>query len=142
MAEAILRHQLVRKKVRVKWRLESAGTWGLDGSDMAEGVKNVLEEMGITPLAHTARTVDRDMLHSVSLILTMEKGQKEALRVEFPEVGERIFLISEMVGESTEIRDPMGKGQDEFRATARKLSSILERGFERISILAKPRKRG
>lgn len=141
MAEVILRQQLKQKAKRSKWKVESAGTWGLDGSEMAEGVKKVLEEMGIDIPSHAARTVDREMLNSFSLILTMEKGQKEALRAEFPEVGERVYLLSEMAGESSEIRDPMGKEQEEFRAAARKIASILERGYERIAFLAKPRKR-
>jgi protein-tyrosine-phosphatase len=142
MAKSIFRQQLDRKAKRIKWKVESAGTWGLDGCEMAEGVKKVLQEMGIETPVHAARTVEREMLKSFNLILTMEKGHKEALRVEFPEVGERVYLLSEMVGESSDIRDPMGKGQEEFRAAAQKIASILERGYERIAFLAKPKKRG
>jgi protein-tyrosine-phosphatase len=97
--------------------------------------------MGINSPDHKARTVDRAMHNSYNLILTMEQGQKEALKVEFPEVGDRIHLISEMVGESIDIRDPMGKEIDVFRTTARKISSILLQGMGRITTLAKPRKR-
>lgn len=141
MAEAIFRHLLAQKKVRSKWRVESAGTWGLDGSGMAEEVKTVLEEMGITPAEHAARTVNKEMLSSFNLILTMEKGQKEALKAEFPELEERVKLLSEMVGEISDIRDPMGKELGEFRRTARKILTILTQGYEQISILARPGKR-
>jgi protein-tyrosine phosphatase len=117
------------------WRVESAGTWGLDGSDMADSVKVVLKERGITPETHAARTVNAEMLNAFDLILTMEKGQQEALRIEFPEVAERVYLLSEMIGERFNINDPIGQSLTEFRNTARNIATILDEGFEKIKQL-------
>jgi len=114
------------------WRVESAGTWGIDGSDMAEGVRTVLEEMGIKPGSHSARTVTAEMLNAFDLILTMERGQKEALKIEFLKSAGRVYLLSEMVGERFDIRDPIGEPIDEFRQTAKIIDSILNQGFDRI----------
>ena len=140
MAVALFRKKLASLPEGGEWRVESAGTWGLDGSEMAQDVQTVLEEKGIEIADHSARTVDREMLSSFDLILTMEKGQKEALRMEFPEVSKRICLVSEMIGERFDIHDPIGEPLDEFRKTARILSMILDQGFNRIEKLTGTRK--
>lgn len=123
-----------------EWCVESAGTWGLDGYDIADGVKTVLEEMGITLSGHTARTVNSALLGPFDLILTMEKDQKEALRHEFPKVSKRVYLLSEMIGERFDIQDPIGKPLEEFRKTARSLSLVLDQGFDQIQQLIRARK--
>ena len=137
MAEYLMKEKLAKLESMPEnpaegWRVESAGTWGMDGSDMAEGVRTVLEEMGIKSGSHPARTVTAEMLNEFDLILTMERGQKEALNIEFPESAGRIFMLSEMVGERFDLRDPMGEPIDEFRQTARIIDTILNRGFDRI----------
>ena len=93
MAVALLRKRLESLPEGNGWRVESAGTWGLDGSDMDDWVKTVLDEKGIPFEQHAARTVDDKMLESFDLILTMEKGQKEALGIEFPKVAERVYVL-------------------------------------------------
>jgi protein-tyrosine-phosphatase len=137
MAEFLMKEKLAKLENLTEnpaedWRVESAGTWGIDGSDMAEGVRTVLEEMGIKPGSHSARTVTAEMLSEFDLILTMERGQKEALKIEFSESAGRVFMLSEMVGERINLRDPMGEPIDEFRQTARIIDTILNRGFDRI----------
>ena len=66
----------------------------------------------------------------------MEKGHKEAISIEFPEVKEKVYLLSEMVGEYHDIRDPIGGTMDDFRETVEELDRILTDGFEEISRLA------
>jgi len=124
------------------WRIESAGTWGLDGRDMAEGVRQVLLEMGIKPGTHSARTVNAEMLSAFDLILTMERGQEEALKIEFSDSAGRVYMLSEMVQERFDIRDPMGGPIEEFRGTARIIETILSQGFDRIKHLTGDRQRG
>jgi protein-tyrosine phosphatase len=137
MAEFLMKDKLAKlgslaENPANDWRVGSAGTWGMDGSDMAEGVRAVLEEMGIKPGRHFARTVTAEMLNAFDLILTMERGQKEAIKIEFLTSAERVYMLSEMVGERFDIRDPMGEPIDEFRQTAKIIDSILNRGFDRI----------
>jgi protein-tyrosine-phosphatase len=124
-----------------EWRVESAGTWGLDGSHAYETVEMALKERGIDVSDHTARTVDREMLGSFDLVLTMEKGQKEALRAEFPEFVDRIFLLSEMAGDVYDIHDPIGESLEKVRKSVQELDLLLDQGFERIVALVYSRKR-
>jgi protein-tyrosine-phosphatase len=76
------------------------------------------------------------MLVHFNLILVMESGQKEALSVEFPDMRSKVFLISEMVGEQYDIKDPMGEPLEDFEATAEEFEQIFNQGYARIVQLA------
>jgi protein-tyrosine-phosphatase len=140
LAEYIMKQMIAEKEnpeetPEDSWRVESAGTWGVNGSDMADGVKQVLGEMGIKPGKHIARTVNEEILNGFDLVLTMERGQKEAIKIEFPSSAENVYMISEMIGKRFDIRDPMGGTIDEFRKTAGTIKMILDQGFDKISQL-------
>jgi protein-tyrosine phosphatase len=134
MAEALLREQV--KAAGETWRIESAGTWGMDGSPAAVRTLRVLHDRGLDASQHRARTVTQEMLKDFNLILVMEQGHKEALRAEFPGLAPRIFLISEMIGMKYDIKDPVQGPLEDFEATARELERIIQQGFGRIRALA------
>ena len=118
------------------WRIESAGTWAMDGQQAINRAQVVLREIGLDVREHYSRTVTSEMLHSFNLILTMERGHKEALRTEFPEIAPRVFLLSEMINAMYDIQDPVGGSLADFRETLDEIENILTRGSERITRLA------
>ena len=141
MAEALLKKKLRQSDIH-GWRVRSAGSWATKGLPAAEGSQLVLQEMGIDLSQHLSRPVSREVIETFDLILTMERGHKEALRVEFPDLKGRIYLLSEMVGSTFDIRDPIGGTMEDFKDTAREVEDLLERGFERIVSLAQGEKAG
>jgi protein-tyrosine-phosphatase len=76
------------------------------------------------------------MLRQFNLILTMERGQKEALRAEFPEVARRVYLLGEMAIDEIDVRDPIGGMTVDFEDTALELERLIDLGYERICQLA------
>jgi len=76
-------------------------------------------------------------MHTFNVILTMERGQKEALQVEFPERAARVFLLTEMIGQIYDIQDPIGGSMADFRDTFDEVQFILKNGFDRIQELAR-----
>jgi protein-tyrosine-phosphatase len=139
MAEVIFADQL--RKTRPdwqSWRVESAGTWAADGSPAATWSQAAAARRGLSLANHRARTVTAEMLESFDLILTMEFNHKEALRVEFPTLTRRIFLLSEMAGALSEVADPIGGSPQDYEVTARELERWLERGMEKIVALTLP----
>jgi hypothetical protein len=62
----------------------------------------------------------------------MENGQKEGLRVAFPELANHIFLLNEMIDSNEEIQNPYGGRIADYLNTARELDCILTKGIERI----------
>jgi protein-tyrosine phosphatase len=132
MAEYLFKSKLARMGIEHLWRVESAGTWALRAQPAASIAVELLSLRGINMDGHRSRGVSREMLASFDLILTMEKGQKEALQVEFSEHKDRIFLLTELVEGCEDIEDPIGGSQLDFENTIHLLDDILERGFDKL----------
>jgi len=119
------------------WRVESAGTWTRDGEPAASKLISLLAEHGLDLRQHRSRGITRDLMHTFNVILTMERGHKEALQVEFPERAARVFLLTEMIGQIYDIQDPIGGSMADFRDTFDEVQFILKNGFDRIQELAR-----
>ena len=119
-----------------EWTIESAGTWSIQGQPAASNTQKVLAQRGIDIHNHRSRSVDRDLLRQFNLILTMEAGHKEALQVEFPEIAQRVYVLSEMIGESYNIHDPIGESIENFELTSEEFEQIFDIGFQKIADLA------
>ena len=120
-----------------EWKVESAGTWAVEGVQANQKTQQVIAERGLDIHDHRSRSVSKEMLDSFNLILTMEPGHKEALQIEFPEVAGRVYLLSEMIGLAFTILDPVGGRIEDYRATAHEIEHIMSDGFEKIARLAK-----
>jgi protein-tyrosine phosphatase len=136
MAEAFFKNKVVEIQERIDWRIESAGTWALEGVPASYNTQVIMQELGFDLSGHRSRCISREIIGSFSLILTMERGHKEALQAEFPEYANRIFLLSEMAGVVRDIRDPYGSTLLDYRESAREIFDYLTRGFARINRLA------
>jgi protein-tyrosine-phosphatase len=137
MAAALFNKILKEEGFIDEWIVESAGTWSLENQPAAEKTQKVLRNRGLDVSGHSSRRVSRQLLASFDLILTMEEGQKEALRVEFPEFASKIFLLSEVANAQGNIDDPIGLTLIDFEDTAKQLESYLEKGFNKIVELTK-----
>lgn len=137
MAGALLRSRLEQQGDAGSWQIESAGVWATEGIPALENARIALRERGLSLDPHRSRNVDQVPLYSFDLILTMEQGQKEALRAAFPEIAARIYLLSELAGPAYSIPDPVGGTLADFYGTIRELDDLLERGLERIRELAR-----
>jgi protein-tyrosine-phosphatase len=80
----------------LKWQIGSAGVYAEPGLPAAPNTLQVLRKRGIDLPNHRSKPVSADLLAQYSLILTMEKGQKEALQVAFPTCASKIWLVSEI----------------------------------------------
>jgi len=136
IAMTLLREKVKRLASGEIWLIESAGTWTIEGLPAVDGAQLVMAEKGLDLSLHFSHQVTGEMLRSFPLILTMERGHKEALQIEFKEVSSRVFLLSEMVGMINDISDPVGKSLTEFRQTAVDIETLIDQGFDRIYQLA------
>lgn len=137
MAAALFRERL--KQMRPDWqawRVDSAGTWALEGEMASAYSQQVMAEEGIDISSHRSRQVTSEMLQAYDLILTMEVGHKEALQVEFPAIARRVFLLSEMAGRVEPVEDPYGGSIADYHAAAKQMDAILEKAMPRIIGLA------
>ncbi len=118
------------------WLIESAGTWAAEGQPAAEGAAAEMAARGLDLSTHRSRCVSRELIQPFNLILTMERGHKEALQVEFSEMAERVFLLSEMSGKLKEVDDPYGGTAQDYQVAAQTIEDFLVNGSERIKTLA------
>jgi protein-tyrosine-phosphatase len=117
-----------------EWRVGSAGVWAQDG---LPAVRGLAEWSGLAELAgHRSRAVNFTMLEAADLVLVMERGQREALSVEFPQVAGRLHLLSEMSAPvAYDIPDPAMGGENPKKLIA-EILSLVEKGLPRIVALA------
>jgi protein-tyrosine phosphatase len=130
LAAAALRRRLDAGE----WEISSAGVWAQDGLPAARGLA---EWSGLPELAgHRSRAVDSTMLAAADLILVMERGQEEALRIEFPAAAERVHLLSAMSARAPyDLPDP-ALGRENPQRLAAEILGLVEKGLPCIRELA------
>lgn len=116
----------------LNWRVESAGTWAMEGHTASINSQQVLKEFGIDLSYHVSRSVEQILLDEFDLILVMEQGHKEALKVEYPGISERVFLLYEMIDLNKDVHDPYGGRLVDYAETAEEINQILTDGMAKI----------
>jgi protein-tyrosine phosphatase len=110
-----------------RWRVESAGTWA---EEDLPPIKEALIESNKRNLdirSHLSRLIDAKLIKEFDLILVMEAGHKEALLSEFPDLDEKVYLLSEVGGGAAySIPDPFlsGDSPEEIAAEIEDLITI------------------
>lgn len=133
LAEQLLRRHLANEPLTATWRVESAGTWAEPDLPALPVARQAGAELGVDLSDHRSRRVEDLNLQHFDLILTMERGQRNMLRVEYPEIAERIMTMSEATtGYDYDIADPPGHTQPAVRSTARDINDLLNRGARRL----------
>jgi protein-tyrosine-phosphatase len=137
IAEAIFKREIQTYPVASTWRIESAGTWAYTGKSAHTKIRLAAQEVGLNLSTHCARRIeDVPNLATFDLILTMERSHKESLQAEFPQLSQRIYLLSEMAGTPYDLSDPIGGSLHDFRYTLREIDVLIRSGLPRILELA------
>jgi protein-tyrosine-phosphatase len=136
LAAALFTNVLKEKGVAGDWHVGSAGTWAIPRQPTIPRVLSVARRFGIDLSAHSSKIVSQRLLSEYDLILVMQSSHREALLTEFPELQNRLFLLSDVVEHrSYDIPDSMQseKGILDVLTT---LQDLLARGWDRICDLA------
>lgn len=135
VAEAVLRDRLYQADF-TDWTVSSAGTWAVMARGASRFSAELMAEQGFDLSDHRAKIVDEALLETADLVLCMETGHAEALKVEFPHYAPKIFLLSQMVGHHYSISDPYGGPIDGYRHMVAEVTRLIEKGLPRIIELA------
>lgn len=135
VAEALLKDRL-KKKGYDDWTVSSAGTWALTQRAAAHNSQIVSAQYGLDISDHISRMVEEAYLNEADLVLCMEEGHVEALKVEFPGEAYKIFPITSMSGATYSVNDPFGGSLVDYQVMIAELARIIDRGFDRIIELA------
>ena len=138
MAEALFRH-LIETNANLfpeKWHIASAGCWAYPGMPATAKAITTVAGLGALLNDHASQLVSADLLSQYHLILCMENAHVDFIKSQFPEIANKVFLLSQMVGEEYEIDDPVGQSQKAYDRSAQIILSILQHGLERIRSLS------
>lgn len=119
-----------------RWRIGSAGTWTIPNRPVPlEAVQNAIL-LGLDIEGHRTQVITHSLLEAYDLVLSMERGHKEALRVEFPAVRTHVYLLSEMAGDMPfDIPDPQFFPGQGYRIL-QDMCDLIHEGFPKIIHLA------
>lgn len=126
MAKALLQHQYAYQSLIASHQLliSSAGLRGLDGQPAHPLAQSVVREYGADLSDHQARTVTPDLLARADLILTMEEAHRQWIIEKMPYLEPRVHLLGRW--HDTEIPDPMGGTEADFRLTLQQIDACLQ----------------
>jgi protein-tyrosine phosphatase len=126
-----------RTEKREDWQVESAGIWAVSGYSATSNANLVMSEMGLDLNDHRSQPVTESLLGRFNLILCMENEHVNFIKRNFPDLKEKIFLLSEMAGQDSDIWDPAGFSLDAYKDTANEILELLKNGSSKIFQLSK-----
>jgi protein-tyrosine-phosphatase len=132
MATGLLRQRLEAEGLGSSHEVVSTGTWALDDLPASPNAVTVMAERGIDISQHIAQTITAEAVAGADLILVMSREHAQVLQNTWPQYGWKVHLLSEMVGQRRDVRDPYGGSLQEYRACADTVARYIEAGFQRI----------
>jgi protein-tyrosine phosphatase len=137
---ALLRANLQKRNLD-DWTVSSAGTWAQPAKGASDYSVELMAEQGFDISDHQSVMIESKHLKEADLVLCMETGHAEALRVEFPAEADKIFLISEMVGRKYSVSDPYGRSRSAYETMVKDLAGLISEGSDTIVQLAEDQAR-
>ncbi len=116
MAEFLFRHRLGRDAA---WQALSAGVIAVPDCPASQEAHEVLDELGIDASEHRSRPLSPELVEQATLIAAMTQGHRNELLARFPEVADKVRLLTEFGtgGDMQEIADPVGQSVGVYRYT-------------------------
>lgn len=124
MAEALWR--------QMGYDAESAGVSAWPGLPAAGHAREVVKRYQASLEDHRARDL-ADVQGPYDLVLTMTRDQRRRVADLKPEWADRAFVLSEWVGESGDVVDPVGHDFDAYQAVAEEIHHLLQKLKEKLT---------
>ena len=119
------------------WLVRSAGTWAHTGLTAHPHTQMAANALGLDLQHHRSCGVeDIRPLSFFRLILTMERGHKESLCFEFPEIADRVYQLSELIGHQYDVPDPIGRSLARHRTMIQQIDELITAGLPQLVTLA------
>lgn len=133
MAEGLFKNLLRKKNLdQSQWNIQSAGCWARPGNPATMFSIITMQTIGIDLHKHRSQPVSESLLEKMNLVLCMEKNHVQFIKRHFPEHAEKIYLLTEMVEEPSDIDDPVSYPLEIYQHTAEAINNFLEAGFAKI----------
>ena len=133
MAEGILKELIKKEKLNIKEEdVKSAGLITQENIPVNEKSVKALDKINIDISNYKSNTTTKEGLAEADLVLTMTRNHKEMLIQTVPEYKDKIYTLSEYVGDNNEdIDDPFGMPQKFYNKTSleiyEKISKLVDK---------------
>jgi protein-tyrosine-phosphatase len=144
MAHVLLQQMLAGRSGRDWIRVASGGIGNTarDGMIPSLDVRIVLREDGIhlaeTTIVSTDLRQHPELLAGADLVLTMTANQKRALAALAETDGRPVYTLREFAGEAGDIGDPVGQGEEAYRACRDEIRRCLKLSLDRLLVTLSP----
>ena len=138
MAQKLIERMLDERGLRDRLAVSSAGVWvyARDGMIPSLDARLALREVGIEltedGMASTALREHPEILSAADLVVTMTTEQTSLVRALANGARLDVATLPELAGESGDIADPAGQGEEAFRAARDEIMRCLHLGFDRM----------
>jgi protein-tyrosine-phosphatase len=135
MAHALLERMLAERGLGGRVRVRSAGVspYARDGMLASLDARLVLKEIGILLAEDTIVSTDlkshRDLVGEARVVVTMTVEQKRLVATLVGGEVPPTLTLRELAGEAGDIGDPVGQGEDTYRACRDEIARCLDKGF-------------
>ncbi len=136
MAEVLFGEIVLNEGEAEDWWIDSAGVSAFDGEQATNNTRLVAGERGLDLKSHRSKLTSRAVVEPFSLVLVMEERHRIMLREAFPELSDRVYLLTEMIDGTEDVHDPIGTDIANYRAMADEVNTALTEGLNRIRELA------
>jgi protein-tyrosine-phosphatase len=114
------------------WRIESAGTWAVDGQPASRLGQETMARRKLDLSGHRSQAVTAELLGQFDLVLTMEKRHQQEILRAFPKFADRVYRLSEMAGRLEDVEDPYGLTAQDYEDTADQIEELIGEGLDEI----------
>lgn len=135
MAEVIGRDRLTRAYPAEEWRVGSAGVRAVDGYPATPASATMAGRHGFDLSRHSSRALTADLVAKTDMLVTMEAAHKQAILRAFPQSEGQVFMLSELIGQSEDVDDPIGLAFVEYERTYHLLEEWIDQALPRMAEL-------
>lgn len=135
IAAALFKDYLILTGMGDDWRVDSAGTWADSNHPATRLTQEVMLELGEDLGNHRSKEISREFLQEFNLVLVMEMGQLEALKVEFPDLEDKFVLLTALAGPSYNLMEPEEQTLESYRGLVDEINGLIIRGSEKLKSL-------
>ncbi len=133
IAAACFSQKLAASGVTETWRVDSAGTWAVEGLPAHPSAVEAAVKQGLNISSHNTKEVKAELLKDFDLLVVMETHHKEVLELEFPQVIGRIIILGQLASlPDADIPDPAREAFAEADAVANLVCSSIQRTYPKL----------
>lgn len=132
MLAAVLRDRLARAGMAERVIVSSAGLLAREGAPVDPAVADLVDRRGLALEKSESRQARNSDFRNADLILVATEQHRTSIFHWSPEDLYKVVLLSELVGESHDLADPIGLSPAEYRRTFAEIERCVDDGWDRL----------